>query len=296
MLLADQRRTQHVVDPAVEDHDVLAADRLAVDDARDVGAGGADEEAAGLEQDPRVAAWPASPASRSRERGRGRSPRPARSSGSSCARTGSRARRPHRRAGAGSRPRSRGRAPPSTVASTWAGERRGVEDVRGAERVQADGLEPGRRDGLRRGDPQVRARPSRTCRRRRRRPAGRARGAPPPRRRRGAGPAGGGRAPRRSRASRRSSPTDSTVTARTPASTAAASSSSRLPGPVTTIAVRLRRRPGARAAAPRPRRRPRRGPSRARWRTTARLGLALTRVREVDGGRQRATEAPRPGG
>ena len=36
-------------------------------------------------------------------------------------------------------------------------------------------------------------------------------------------------------ASRRSSPTDSTVTTRTPASTAAASSSSRLPGPVTTM-------------------------------------------------------------
>ena len=55
MLLADQRRSQHMVDAAVEDHDVLPARDLAVDDASDVGAGRPDQEATRLQQDPRAA-------------------------------------------------------------------------------------------------------------------------------------------------------------------------------------------------------------------------------------------------
>ena len=51
MLLPDERGPQQVVDAAVEDDDVVLAHALAVHDPGDVGAGGADEEPAGLEQD-----------------------------------------------------------------------------------------------------------------------------------------------------------------------------------------------------------------------------------------------------
>ena len=54
MLLADERRPQHVVDAAIEDDDDRPIDRLAIDDAREVRAGRPDQEAAGLEQQARV--------------------------------------------------------------------------------------------------------------------------------------------------------------------------------------------------------------------------------------------------
>ncbi len=50
MLLADERRPQDVVDAAIEDDDDRPIDRLAIDDAREVGARRPDQEAAGLEQ------------------------------------------------------------------------------------------------------------------------------------------------------------------------------------------------------------------------------------------------------
>ena len=54
MLLADERRPQDVMDAAIEDDDDRPVDRLAIDDARDVGARRPDQEAAGLEQQPRA--------------------------------------------------------------------------------------------------------------------------------------------------------------------------------------------------------------------------------------------------
>ena len=225
----------------------------------------------------------ASSASRRDERLEATAPRTSRSSGSRAPRTGCRGRRPH--------PRARSRKPADAASGDGrrdgrldvGRERRRVEHVRGPERVHPDRLEPGRGDRLRRGRSQVRARPSRTCRRRRRRPAGPARGAPHSvtaarRRTRWRRPSASAIC-----ASRRSSPTDSTVTARTPAATAAASSSSRLPGPVTTTrsgskpARRTwRSSPPEATSAPSPR------PIEVAHDREARVGL--DRVGEVDGG------------
>ena len=175
-----------------------------------------------------------SAASRSAERVEPRPERPQVERRRRGSRTGSRARRRRRRAGARTprSPRAPRRPPPSRRRGRPA---RGVEDVRGPERVHPDGLEPRATRPPRPPRAAGRRRPSRTCRRRRRRRAGRV-----PRRAASVTAARsriGCRRPRPAAipARRRSSPTDSTVTTRTPASTAAASSSSRLPGPVTTI-------------------------------------------------------------
>ena len=50
MLLADERGPQDMVDAAVEDDDRRPVDGLAVDDAREIGPGRADQEPPGLQQ------------------------------------------------------------------------------------------------------------------------------------------------------------------------------------------------------------------------------------------------------
>ena len=205
MLLADQRRAQHVVDAAVEDHDVLAADDLAVDDPRDVGAGRPDQEPPGLEQDARGGAWPG-PRRAGRRRGEPRaerreverrlvasygipSPPPA---------STSRSRNPAVAASRRASRRSPRRAPPIAAASStleapkaWTPER--LEPGRG------DGLGRRARAGRRASIPNLPAPSSPTSRTRS------SRGAPTTAA--GAGPAGAGPAASAIVASRRSSPT-----------------------------------------------------------------------------------------
>ena len=231
MLLADEGRPEEVVDAAVEDRDLASADALAIDDAGEVRARRADQEAPGLEEEPHPAGVGSPRPSRARARRAGGRGRPGRAI-PRAARRGSRARRRRRRAGA--------RTPAAAATSPAELHRlrhvrrqdRRVEDVRRAEPWTPSRSRCGETMPRRGPPPAGRARPSRTCRRRRRRRAGRARGASASVT--AARSRTGGRAPGARRRSPRGGPARraiSTVTARTPASTAAASSVVALAGP-----------------------------------------------------------------
>ena len=233
MLLADQRRPQQVVDAAIEDDDRRAIDRLAVDDARQVRAGRPDEEAPRLEQEPRLGEERVvGPAGDDRARGRDRTGRGRATP--RAPRTGCRGRRRRRRAGRSCRParRAAGRPGPWTRRGRRARPHRGRSRRRSSGARGARGAATARPAAPTRRGPRH---PSRTCPRRRRRRGGHVRAGRP--RSSAARSMTGTRRPASAAiaSSRPSSPGDSTVTARMPASTAARSSSSRLPGPVMTM-------------------------------------------------------------
>ena len=261
------------MDATVEDDHDRPIDRLAIDDAGEVGARRPDQEATRLEQQPRVAQEGIGGPAGGDPRQPGpepdqverllvrlvRDPEPAAGVDQADGRPG-RERQAARRA--------HGRR-------DVLDERARVEDVGRPERMQPEEVEVRRGDRAARPRARGRRRPSRTCPPRRRRPGGPARAGRARRRRPAAGPAGPGRGRPRCASSRASSPGDSTVTARIPAATAARSSSSRLPGPVITIrsgSIPARRTvassPPEATSAP--------SPSRPRCSTTASAGLALT--------------------
>ena len=141
MLLSDQRGPEDVVDPAVDDRDLPAPDRLPVEDPGDVGAGRTDQEPPRLDQDR---------ASRQRA---GRPPArrssvdqpPAQAGeverGFPVARRGSRVRH-RRRPGAARSPSSAMIVRPnSIVARACVDQGRGVAHVRRAERMEPEQLE-----------------------------------------------------------------------------------------------------------------------------------------------------------
>ena len=291
VLLADQHRPEDVVDAAVEDDDVVAADGLAVDDARDVGAGRADEEAAGLEQDAGVARGGVGghagrqclePLAELAEVQRGlvRRVRDAEAAAGVDQRA---ARSPLRPPVRGPRPPSPRRARRATAASSTFDAPNACSPSGSSQGEATASAAADRRSAP--SMPNLPAPSSPTRRTRSRRAASDT----------AARSRIGWRRPRPSaiRARRRSSPGDSTVTTRTPASTAAASSSSRLPGPVnTTCPASKPARRTCRSSPPDATSAPR--PSPRRCREDRQVRVRLDRVREVEGGGQRLPGARPP--
>ena len=155
MLLPDEGGPQQVVDPAVEDGHDRAADGLAIDHPREVGAGRSDEEAPGFEQQPRI--------------GQDRVRRPVLGDGRQSATEPDEVERlfvrlvrdPEATAGvdeAEARPDAHRQSPrEADGGGDVLDERRRIEDVRRAEGVDAKEVEVGRRDGMRRCRREVRA-------------------------------------------------------------------------------------------------------------------------------------------
>ena len=141
------------MDAAVEDHDVVAAGQLAVDDPGHVGPGRAHEVPARLQQQPRRRP--------SRVGGQRSRPRPAGSRARRgrarrrAARRGCRGLRPRRRGGAGTPASVASASAVSTVASTWPASAAASTTLEAPNACSPSSSSQGERDGLARGEPQV---------------------------------------------------------------------------------------------------------------------------------------------
>ena len=225
------------MDAAVEDRHLGLAHPLAVDDPRHVGARGPDEPAPRLEQHARAGGRGVARESLRRSTRAARRARPGRAAARRRG-TGSRARHRHRPGGAGSRPRPRRAAASSTVASTCAARTSASSRFDAPNAWTPHGSSHGEATAsaaaARRSASSMPNLPAPASPMIRTRSASASAAADSRRRTGWTRPAASAIA-----ASRRSSPRDSTVTTRIPASTAAASSSSRFPGPVRTMRPRV---------------------------------------------------------